>query len=163
MTAPPGVLTVEDFVSEVRAYIRDWKELNRIITGEESSDRMIAYAILLALDEYNTTPPLLSPVSIANFPSRVILLQLTLIHLLTSVGILKSRNRLSYSDGGWSVDTESQADEYPKWIQLLRSQVDARLVAVKISRNIEAAWGLGVPSEYAWLHGWYGATQGATL
>jgi len=149
-------LTYDNFVPEVRAYIRDFPELNRLISGEESSNRMISYCAHLALDEYNTTPPLTSPVSISNFPSRGVLLHLTVIHLLTSVGILHARNRFSYNDGGFSVETEQQETLYQRWIQLLRSQLQGRMQQLKVAKNIEGGWGGGVGSEYGWIHGWYG-------
>jgi len=156
--AVPQPLTTDSFVLEVRAYIRDFPELNRLIEGEETSNRMISYCIFLALDEYNTTPPLLGSRSIANFPSRTILLQLTLIHILTSVGILHSRNRFSYNDGGFSVETEQQETLYQRWIQLMRSQVVPRIQQLKVANNISGGWGAGVGSEYGWIHGWYGAS-----
>jgi hypothetical protein len=148
-------LSYENFVPEVRAYLRDFAELNRLISGEESSSRMISYCVHLAVDEFNTTPPLTSH-KISSFPSRSILLQLTIVHLLTSVGILKSRNRFQYSDGGWSSDTEQQDSSYQNWIQLLRSQLNPRLQSLKIALNIEGGWGAGVGSEYGWINGWYG-------
>lgn len=151
-------LTYENFSNEVRAFLRDFPELNRLISGEESSNRMIAYCAHLAVDEYNTTPPLLPPSSISNFPSRTILLQLTLIYLLTSVGILHSRNRFAYNDGGFSVETEQQEGLYQRWIQLFRSQLGPRLQQLKVAKNIEGAWGGGVGSEYGWIHGWYGSS-----
>lgn len=152
-TAPP--LELKQFVNEVRAYIRDFPELNRLIAGHETSDRMMEYCVWLALDEWNTTPPLSSH-SVEGFPSRTILLNLTIIHVLTSVGLLKSRNRMPYSDGGFSVDTETQDDSYPKWIQLIRAQINPRITQLKVALNIAGGWGTSVRSEYAWIHGWYG-------
>lgn len=151
----PAPLTMADFVPEVRGYLRDFSELNRLISGEESSNRMIEYCVNLAIDEFNTSPPL-TRYSISAFPSRTILLYLTICHLLTSVGILKSRNRFQYSDGGWSSDTEQQDSLYQNWIQLMRSQVKPQAQALKIALNIEGGWGAGVGSEYGWIHGWYG-------
>ena len=148
-------LTYENFVPEVRQYIRDFPELNRLISGEETSSRLIEYCVHLAIDEYNTTPPL-SSAGISAFPSRSILLHLTIIHILTSVGILHSRNRFSYNDGGYSVETEQQETLYQRWIQLLRSQTAPRLQALKVAKNIEGGWGAGVGSEYGWINGWYG-------
>ena len=63
----PSALALEQFKSEVRGYIRDFPELNRLVTGEESSDRMIQYCVFLALDEYNTTPPLTGH-TVSDFP-----------------------------------------------------------------------------------------------
>ena len=150
-------LAMEQFRSEVRGYVRDFPELNRLISGEESSDRMIEYCAFLALDEWNTTPPL-SGNSIADFPSRIILLQLTICHLLTSVGILKSRNRFMYNDGGFSVQTEDQDTAYTRWIQLLRSQTEPKMLRLKVALNIRGGYGAGLSSEYGWIHGWYGLT-----
>lgn len=152
----PAPLTFADFVPEVRAFIRDFPELNRLISGEESSSRMIDYCTHLAIDEFNTTPPLIGVFGISNFPSRTVLLYYTICHLLTSVGILKSRNRFQYSDGGWSSDTEQQDSLYMNWVQLFRRQVQPQAQALKISLNIEGGWGAGVGSEYGWIAGWYG-------
>jgi len=117
---------------------------------------MIILCMDLALDEFNTMPPL-SYFSLSAFPSRSIFLYLTLCHLLTSVGILKSRNRFQYSDGGWSADTESQDTSYLNWIQLFRRQIMPQAQNLKIALNIEGGWGAGVGSEYGWIHGWYGS------
>lgn len=157
-TTPP--LTVDQFVGEVRSFVRDFPQLNRLISGEESSDRMIRYCAVLAVDEWNVTPPL-SGHSVTNFPSRSVLLHLTIIHLLASVGILKSRNSFAYSDGGFTVQTEEHDTRYMKWIQFFRSMGPASYRAVKdlkIALNIQGGWGAGVGSEYGWIHGWYGLT-----
>lgn len=150
----PG-LTKDIFINEVRAFMRDFPELNRLISGEESSDRMIEYCTWLAIDEWNTTPPL-AQVSLQTFPSRSILLYLTIVHLLTSVGILKSRNRFNYNDGGFSVQTEIQDELYLRWAQMLRSQVAPQVRQLKTALNIEGGWNAGVGSEYGWIHGWFG-------
>ncbi len=163
----PAPLTYGDFIPEVRAFLRDFPELNRLISGEETSNRMIDYCAHLAVDEFNTTPPL-TRFQIENFPSRTILLYFTICHLLTSVGILKSRNRFQYSDGGWSSDTEQQDTSYMNWIQLFRGQVKPQAQNLKIALNIEGGWGAGVPSEYSWVNsygwcgGWYGSPYGFT-
>ncbi len=148
-------LTFENFAQEVREFIRDFPELNRLISGEETSNRLITYCAHLAVDRYNTTPPLTRH-EISNFPSRTILLNLTIINILTSVGILHSRNRFSYNDGGFSVETEQQESLYQQWIQLFASQTMPHMQSLKVAKNIEGGWGGGVGSEYGWIHGWYG-------
>ena len=148
-------LTYDQFAAEVRAFIRDFPELNRLISGEESSDRMVKYCIHLALDDWNTSPPLTSH-AISSFPSRTILLHLTLIHLLTSVSILHVRNAFAYNDGGFSVQTDQQGREYQNLINLFRSQVEPKIRRVKVAMNISGAWGGGVGSEYGYINGWYG-------
>ncbi len=158
MPTPP--LTTEDnFVQEVRDFMRDFPQLNRLNSGEETSNRLIKYCVYLALDEFNTTPPL-SGLQVSDFPSRTILLALTVIYVLTSVSLLKSRNRLRYNDGGFSVDTESQEDSYRNMIGFLRQTAasEAKISRLKIALNIEGGWDAGVGSEYGWIHGWYGLT-----
>ena len=150
-------LTMDQFISEVRSYLRDFSELNQLIAGEETSDRMIQYCICLAIDEFNVLPPL-SGYNVADFPSRSILLHLTVCHILTSVGILKSRNRLTYSDSGFTVDTETQDDRYARWITLIRSQLNAQIRQLKTALNIADGYGASLGSEYGWIHGWYGIT-----
>jgi len=118
---------------------------------------MVEYCVYLALDEWNTTPPLSSH-QVQDFPSRNILLRLTIVWILQSVGLLKSRNRFTYNDGGFSVRTEEQADDYKAWIQLLRSQVDPAILRLKVTLNIAGGWGAGVGSEYGIINGWYGLT-----
>ena len=87
------------FINLVRAKMRDFPELNRLIAGQETSDRMIALAAMEAIDDYNTTPPLLGAVGFDNFPSISLLVNGTIICILESVGILQVRNHLSYTDG----------------------------------------------------------------
>lgn len=151
------VPSMDQFKSEVRDFIRDFPELNRLVSGEETSDRMIEYCACMAIDEWNTTPPL-SNNGISDFPSRFILMNLTICHILTSVGILKSRNRFQYSDGGFSVETEGQDDRYVRWIQLIRSQVNPLIRNYKVAKNISEGYGASLGSEYGWIHGWYGLT-----
>lgn len=150
-------LSMEQFISEVRGYLRDFAELNQLIAGEETSDRMIQYCVCMAIDEFNTSPPL-SAFTVGNFPSRNILVNLTVCHILTSVGILKSRNRLSYSDSGFSVDTETQDDRYARWITLLRTQLNSQIMRLKVALNIQGGYGASLGSEYGWINGWYGIT-----
>jgi hypothetical protein len=154
----PAPLTEDQFVGEVRGFLRDFTELNRLISGEETSDRMVRYCISLAVDEWNTTPPLSSH-EVSNFPSRGLLLHLTVINLLTSVGILKSRNSFAYSDGGFTVQTEEHDSRYQRWIQMFRSTGPASFQSIrnlKIALNLQGGWGAGLGSEYGLIHGWYG-------
>ena len=49
--------SLQRFVNQVRMYLRDFPELNRLVDGYESSDRMLAWAVIDALDDFNNTPP----------------------------------------------------------------------------------------------------------
>ncbi|MEC8306290.1 MAG: hypothetical protein VXZ72_00320 [Chlamydiota bacterium] len=144
------------FVGEVRMYLRDYPELNRLIEGEETSDRMIAWAVIDALDDINNRPPAIGSFTVGNFPYRSLLLRGTVITVLQSVGILQTRNQLQYSDGGISVGASDKAPMLMQWIQMLSASYEQKLDKWKISRNItEAFSGESVMSDYYFLGGYY--------
>lgn len=143
-------------LDEVRDYLNDYPQLNRLITGRMASNGLIQFSMRLALDEFNTTPPLIGRYNADNFPSLDIFLKLTLIHVLTSAALLHARNKIAYNDGGYSVETEQQEMLYQRWVQIFRQEVSARIQQLKIALNIEGGWGDGLGSEYAYTAGWYG-------
>lgn len=152
MAAP---ITSDGFVQEVREFIRDFPELNRLTQGYEHSPRMIKMCMDLAIDEWNTTPPLDSR-SAESFPSRVVLLYLTIFHLLFSVNLLRARNALPYSDGGFSVSLENTEQLYKQTMGMLRGYVDPKIRDLKTAINIAGGWGSSLGSDYGWQNGWYG-------
>ena len=149
--------TLDEFATEVRDYIQDFAEINRLIVGRETSHRRVKYSVILAIDEWNNTPPVDNH-SMENFPSRYILLNLTICHILRAVAIIKGRNRFSYSDGGFQVETEAQDDRYIRMIQLIKSEITPFIRNLKTSLNIAKGWGLGIGSDYGLINGWYGIT-----
>jgi hypothetical protein len=48
--------TMKTFVQVVREYMRDHPELNRLIAGQETNNRLIAWSVLDALSLFNGTP-----------------------------------------------------------------------------------------------------------
>jgi hypothetical protein len=154
---PEDDLPLRSFVSLVRAFMRDYPELNRLIQGSEHSDRMIAWAIMDALSDFNTTPPLIGPFQLSHFPSKHILLRGTVISLLESLGMLMTRNQLTFSDGGIQVGISDKSNLLMSWISLFTNKYEEKKKLLKISLNIEGGWGGGVHSEYMWVNdGFYG-------
>jgi hypothetical protein len=147
---------MNELIAMIRLYLRDFPELNRLIAGEETSNRMIAWAIVDALDDWNTTPPFIGNATIDNFPSVSLLREGTVILVLESVGLLQTRNQLSYSDGGISVQVSNKAPLLLQWIQLFRSSYETKKNRMKASMNIEQAMGgTGTFSEYFSVSGMY--------
>ena len=137
-------------------YLRDYSELNRLIDGEETSDRMIAWAIIDTLDDINNRPPHIGSFTVGTFPYKSLLLRGTVITILESVGILQTRNQLQYSDGGISVGASDKAPMLMQWIQMLSMSYEQKLDKWKISRNITEAFnGSAVMSDYYFLGGYY--------
>lgn len=153
---PSASARMNELVSMIRLYMRDFPELNRLTKGEETSNRMIAWAIIDALDDYNTTPPLLGMSSITNFPSTSLLREGAVIRILESVGLLQTRNQLQYSDGGLSVSVSDKAPLLLQWIGMFRNSYETKKLRLKSSINIEQAMaGTGTFSEYFVVNGVY--------
>jgi hypothetical protein len=151
----PGISqAMMDFVQLVRLYLRDFPELNRIVSGEESSDRQIAWAVLDALSDFNGTPPFLGNLSLTDLLQRGqqnLLLRMTVISLIESIGLLQTRNHINYSNGGISVGVNDKTPLLMNWLQYFQSKTEQLKLRVKVSLNIEGILGSsnsGVFSEY---------------
>ena len=152
---PSATLTLDSFVNQVRSFMRDYKELNRLIAGEESSNRQIVWAIMDCLDDFNTTPPF-TQFNLYTFPSKSLLVRGTVITLLESIGLLQTRNHLSFSDGGLQVGVSDKTPFIQSWLQLFKNTYEEKKTRLKVSYNIESSWGGGLYSEYRFVNGFYG-------
>jgi hypothetical protein len=152
---PENDIALKPFIQVIRAFMRDYPELNRLIKGEEHSNRLISWAILDALDDFNTTPPLTS-FTLRNFPSKYLLIRGSVISLLESVGLLMTRNHLTFSDGGIQVGVSDKTPLIQSWIQMFTNKYEEKKLKLKIALNIEGGWGGGVHSEYLWMNSFYG-------
>lgn len=152
---PNSELELNQMVNQIRLFIRDHVEVNRLIKGVESSNRQIVWAISDTLDDFNTTPPF-TQFGIGNFPSKHVLIRGVVATLLESVGMLQTRNHLSFSDGGLQVGVSDKTPFIQSWIQLLRGQYEEKKNRLKVAYNIESGWGRGVHSEYLFANNFYG-------
>jgi len=144
------------WVTKLRRWLRDYPELNRIIRAEETSDRMFGEALRAAFDEWNATPPYTGNITPNSYPVGAvpIILQLAACHVLKSVLLLRARNRLSYSDGGFAVDEEGAVlQEERALLDYYLREASMALKAYKQHLNITQGWG-SVPSEYSYIAYW---------
>jgi hypothetical protein len=160
----PGVSqTTRDFVQLVRLYMRDYPELNRLVAGQESSDRQIAWAIFDALADFNGTPPFLGASSIETLlgmNQHNLLLRMVVISLIESVGLLQTRNHINYSNGGITVGVNDKTPLLMQWLQYYKTTTDQMKQRVKVSMNISSILGSshsGVHSEYWAVNSTYAA------
>lgn len=152
---PTATARMNEMVAYVRLFLRDFPELNRLTQGYEHSPRMIAWAILDALDDWNSTPPFVGQVSIERFPSKHLLARGATISLLESVGLLQTRNHLTFSDGGITV-TVAKPQLIMQWLAMMKASYEEKKSRFKASQNIELAMdGAGTFSEYFVINGIY--------
>lgn len=138
--------TREELVPMVRAFLGDMTQLNRLIPGVEVSEDRLKLALDLALDQYNNTPPF-ETVTFQTFPSLAIIVHGAAIQALIMAGLVHTRNRLDFNDGGISQVVQNKAPEYQSWIQNMLDGYRTELLNIKISRNMERNFGV-IPSPY---------------
>ncbi len=150
----PGVTPAfRAFVQMVRGYTRDFPELNRLLVGEESTDRQIAWSVLDALSDFNGTPHF-TTLSLEDLLGRnlaYLMLRMTVISLIEQVGLLQTRNHINYSTGGINVGVNDKTPMLMQWLQYFKAFTDQRKQHVKVALNIEGILGptnSGVFSEY---------------
>ncbi len=138
-------------VKSLRNFIRDKQQLNRLLQGEyESKDDELRQAVVEALMDWNTTPPVIGVSTLANHPNKMLLIQGAAIRALTSAGIWHSREHMPSNDGGTSADDHAKAGEYSAWIERLTQEYERKKSDFKTQANISMALsGMGMPSEYA--------------
>lgn len=140
------------FVQMVRLYLRDFEELNRLVAGEESTDRMIAWAVLDAISNFNGTPHFTSVSldELLNLNQQHLILRMTVEALIESVGLLQTRNHINYSDGGINVGVNDKTPLLMNWLQYFRSYTEQLKQRVKVAINIQGILGpsnVGIHSE----------------
>jgi hypothetical protein len=134
-------------VDRLRRFLRDDATLNTLISGEESSDAQLMDALEDSVDDWNNTPPPLAHITLETHPSVRLLIRGAAIEILASAGILQSRNRLDYSDGGVTVRVSDKAPDYQAWITRMVNDYERKKLELKKTLNIQLGYG-AVPSEY---------------
>ena len=150
---PGATKAMMDFVQVVRLYLRDYAELNRLISGEETSDRMIAWAINDAVSDFNATPHFTAYTldQLLQRNLHHLILRMTAINIIESVGLLQTRNHLNYSTGGINVGINDKTPLLMQWLQYFKSTTEQKKTQVKVALNVESilwAGETGVFSRY---------------
>lgn len=150
----PGVSeTTRRFVQSVRLFMRDLPELNRIVRGEETSDRQVAWAVMDAVTDFNGTPPF-TYYSLEDLLQRgqaSLLTRMSVISVIESVGLLQARNHINYSNGAINVGVNDKTPLLMNFLQYFKATTDQMKQRVKIALNVESILGpgnVGVHSEY---------------
>jgi len=125
-------------IERIRVHTRDWAELNRLIEGEEHSDRMILMAIQDILDDYNNSPPPIGVRFVTDFPNWRLLIDGILAVLLESAALLYARNDVAYAHAGTQVQF-NQSQTYMQMSQMYWQRYEAKKKEQKVSENMQQA------------------------
>lgn len=137
----------DEAIAQTRAFIRDNPSTNALLNGVETDDALIGLCVDLAMDDWNTTPPLMGNWELQYHPSQSLLLICSVLWVLKSAGIMQSRNQLDYASGGITIATSNKTPLYQSWINLLMQEYEAKKANLKKAINAEQAYG-GIGSEY---------------
>ena len=128
------------YLDQIRTRLRDYAELNELVEGEESPDRVIAQYLVQAIDWFNGTPPQLSVFySWFNFPNRTLLIDITMVYILESLAILDMRNLLPINDGSGVASPHQKGQALWNIAQAMRARVMQETTALKRSLAITAS------------------------
>lgn len=149
----PGMTSeMIDFCHQIRFFLRDHAALNRLIKGEEHSFRMVAWAVLDAVDDFNQAPPLIG-YDFASIPKSV-LRNKVVATLLESLALLDLRNALTYTDAGTTVSLEKYGP-LQQMAGYFRSTYENARDKHKIATNIAQGFG-SISSPYVNLVSFFG-------
>ena len=129
-------------IQRVRKFLKDFPKLNELKGIQESTDGDLALYATLAVDDYNLTPPIISPVDFNSFPSHSLLLLGTVCYGFLSNGILHHRNSISYQDGGQNVNVWDKGPAYIGNATLFAQMWESKKVSLKRAINIANGYGV---------------------
>lgn len=131
---------LQEFVDCIRLVMRDKAPNNHLLDDVQFEDSEIERAIKLAVSDYNATPPETS-VEWRDIPEALLFLG-SASYLMLSESFLQVRNQVSVpvdNLGVIGIDDKYQA--YNQLRGLLKSEFEAKIRAIKSSRNMESAYG----------------------
>ena len=134
------------FVDMLRKKVQDFPELNKLTGSQENDDKSLLFYINMALDDYNSTPPVLDPVTLEDFEkvpklSISLLLDGAIVQMMLALGILQTRNQLSYSDGGNSIRLYDKGPSYIQVAGIFANNYERKKIQLKKFLNAEQGWG----------------------
>ena len=134
-------------VQQIRDSLGDDPANHHLLDGNEFPDSAVTLSMMLAVDSYNTMPPIGGATIDSLGPS--LLLLGTIWHLYNGRALaISARNQMSYSDGGLTVPIEERYQFYIQMAQMYETQFKSAANDNKIARNMEAGWG-SVHTDYA--------------
>ena len=135
-------MPLQDLTKTIRKFLKDFPKLNELKGLEESSDSDLAMYAMMALDDYNLTPPLIASSTFEAFPSNSLLIVGTLFNCLSSNALLQDRNSISYQDGGQNVNVWDKGPIYSRHAQFFGQLWEAKKTALKRAINISNGYGI---------------------
>ena len=134
----PPVLTAE----ELKAALADYPEYNQPLGNSYLNPKELNTAIELAIDDYNSSTPILDfPATIENFPNKRLLLQGSIVEALKLTVFKELRGRMDYSDGGVQNSLYTKSPEFMSLQNQYSQMYEASKLRFKRQLNATACYG----------------------
>lgn len=129
--------------NDIRFFLMDrTASENFLLDSVEFSDADIQSAMMLTVDKYNSTLPMVDTYTIEGFPYRYELMLGTAATLLRSKAVNYSRNRLDFSTkDGATIQDKAKTLEYLTMANTMMQEFDQRVTNIKRTKNAEEAYG----------------------
>jgi hypothetical protein len=141
-------LTADTLIQLIRKFLRDTPKLNELRRVQESTDDDIKLAINMAMSDWNSTPPLIAPSRLDNFPSMDWLVMASCMFILQSAGVLQYRNDLAYQDSGITVNPWSKGPQYFNTAGMWAQMVEMKKREFKVAFNYAQTFGVVRTAEF---------------
>jgi len=123
-----------------RRFLMDYTSKNKLISGEEFSDQMLADARDYIIDDFNTSPPDSIVFSEENVPNNLLYPGMAY-YLLESAAMSYRRNRLDYRAGNVSISDQNKEGEYSQAANYYYKKYEMAKAKLKVQKNWEQGWG----------------------
>lgn len=132
-----AILTIDD----VRVFLNDYPEANRLIKRVQFTPERIAKAIQFMIREWNETVPIVNVYTEETFPYKTALLYGVISWLFSGESTFEERNHLTYQSGGLTIDDSNRTQAYLKIAEYFLSKFKDLMERQKKLENIDNGWG----------------------
>ena len=137
----------------LRKYLRDFAPLNRLVSGEESTDNDMYLAILNCIEDINGTPPFtqFTLEQLLSYRQAYLLLIGSACNVVEGLVLHYARNEVKFTDSGISVAVSDKSPAFMQWYNLMRSTYEQKKRAFLTAWNSDQIMGtdeIGMHSEY---------------
>jgi len=137
----------------LRKYLRDFAPLNKLVSGEESSDSDLKMALLTCIEDINGTPPFtgFSLDELLSYRQLYLLMIGAACNVVEGLVLHYARNEVKFTDSGISVAVSDKSPAFLRWYQIMRSTYEQKKSQFKIAWNngqLASTSEIGIHSEY---------------
>ena len=137
-------------IKQVRRFVQDYPEVNELFEGEETTDQQIARYLVDVVEQWNSTPPLITSAEL-NLNALVMnpalrgvrknIVDAAAARIMSSIVLKLARNDMPYTAGNVTIQPHAVWRNLQPIVQDMKIEFKQFLQEYKIALNIQGAWG----------------------